>query len=74
MVQNNKKVTHLKKTTETNLNELMLLQKANIVERDEINSKYFACLEKKTVQNKTDLISAIKNSFSTSQNEIITDI
>ena len=74
MVQNNKKVTHLKKKPETKLNGLMMLQKANVVEHDEINSKYFACPENKRSKTKLISILAIKNSFSTSQNEIIIDI
>ena len=62
------------KITVTKLNGLIMRSKANIVEHDEKNSKYFACLEKK--RSETKLISrlAINNSISTNQKEIITEI
>ena len=64
----------LEKITETKLNGLIVRSKANIVEHDEKNSKYFASLEKK--RSETKLISrlAINNSISTNQKEIITEI
>ena len=64
----------LEKITETKLNGLIMRSKANIVEHDEKNSKYFASLEKK--RSETKLISRlnINNSISTNQKEIITEI
>ena len=64
----------LENLTETKLNGLIMRSKANIVEYDEKNSKYFASLEKK--RSETKLISrlSINNSISTNQREIITEI
>ena len=73
-VQLEEKSNTLAKITETKLNGLIMRSKANIVEHDEKNSKYFASLEKK--RSETKLISrlAINNSISTNQKEIITEI
>ena len=64
----------ISESTETKLNGLILRSKANIVEHDEKNSKYFASLEKK--RSETKLISrlCVNNVISTNQKEILTEI
>ena len=70
----NEKKNTFEQLTETKLNGLILRSKANIVEHDEKNSKYFASLEKK--RSETKLISrlCINNVISTNQKEILTEI
>ena len=70
----NEKKNTFEQLTETKLNGLILRSKANIVEHDEKNSKYFASLEKK--RSETKLISrlCINNVISTNPKEILTEI
>ena len=70
----NEKKNTFEQLTETKLNGLILRSKANIVEHDEKNSKYFASLEKK--RSETKLISrlCINNVISTNQKEVLTEI
>ena len=70
----NEKKNTFEQLTETKLNGLVLRSKANIVEHDEKNSKYFASLEKK--RSETKLISrlCVNDVISTNQKEILTEI
>ncbi|MCG7875526.1 MAG: reverse transcriptase domain-containing protein [Candidatus Thiodiazotropha endolucinida] len=61
----------LENIIETKLNGLILRSKANLVENDERNSKYFASLEKKRSESKTISMLLINNEMKTEQREIL---
>ena len=67
----NEKNYELENITDTKLNGLILRSKANMVENNEKNSKYFASLEKKRSENKTLTRLRINDTINTNQKEIL---
>ena len=67
----NEKVSELESSIENKINGFILRSKANVIEHNEKNSKYFASLEKKKSESKLISRLTINNQTTTDQTEIL---